>query len=362
MKDNGKVINIIEISSPNHSNLIESWLSIFQCNESSNVNVFLDKETHERMSDTEHVVLAANKAKLLFQLISIMRNSDHVIFNSIQTNFFMFLFLVLFKKGKLTLCIHNSNAWQGITSGPLIKKLIKKVCRRLILIRIDTLAFCSEAVLDSFKVYTDKEKIVVPFQLSACPIKVLNIRNEDKVVVVYPGIISKTRKQYIEIIEAFKILGNSYQLYLLGKPNKQEGGDEIVSLCKNHSNIFTYQTFVSQDDFSAVMESSDFLISDLGSGRFKRYDYIEQYGQTKDSGVSHLIAKYHKPAILNHDFSTSFKGDNPILSFKKPDDIVNILTKFRHSGYSISLSKNLLDISINTQASKIYEKIKHVYF
>jgi hypothetical protein len=180
---------------------------------------------------------------------------------------------------------------------------------------------------------------------------------------VYPGIVSKTRKRYVEIIDAFEKLGSNYQLHLLGKPNHQEGGGEILSLCHNHSNITTYQSFVSPDDFREVMESSDFLISDLGSGEFKRYDYIEQYGQTKDSGVSHLIVKYQKPAILNYDFSRSFKGDNPILPYKNSEDIIKILTNFKlKSGHSKLINKHLYEASLNAQASTIYEKVKHVYF
>jgi hypothetical protein len=364
MSKNSNVIRIVEISSPNHSNLIESWINVFKCNNSSDVSLFINEKTAARLNRIDNINIASkNNAKLLFQLISIMRSSDHVILNSIQTHFFIFSLSIFFKKCKLTLCVHNANAWQGITSGPLLKRLVKKFYRSFILKRINTFAFCSQSVLDSFKIFPKLNKIVIPFQLSPSKLESNHGISVKKVVVVYPGMISKKRKKYLDIINAFKELSNQYELHLLGKPIFAEGGAEILALCKGESNITTYHDFIPVSIFDEILNTCNFIITDLGDGRFEKYDYIEQYGRTKDSGVSHLIAKHHKPLILNHEISRSFTDDQPILSFKNTEDIKRILSNFiSKSDHSIQLKKSLLSVSINTQPFKIYEKVKHVYF
>jgi hypothetical protein len=364
MSNNSNVIQIVEISSPNHSNLIESWINVFKCNAFSDVALLINEQTASRLDGIDNISIASkNKTKLFFQLISIMRSSEHVILNSIQTHFFIFLFSILFKKCKLTLCIHNANAWQGITSGPILKRLIKKFCRSFILKRIDTLVFCSQSVLDSFTALPKLNKIVIPFQLSPGKLENHHGISVKKVVVVYPGMISTKRKNYFDIINAFKELNDQYELHLLGKPVLAEGGAEILALCKGESNITTYHDFIPVNTFDEIMNSCDFIITDLGNGQFERYDYTEQYGRTKDSGVSHLVAKHHKPLILNHEFSRTFTDGQPILSFKNTEDIKRILSNFiATSDYSIPLKNSLLSVSINNQPSKIYEKIKHVYF
>jgi glycosyltransferase involved in cell wall biosynthesis len=355
---------IVELCSPNHSVLLDSWKNVFSNNKNSRLYTFVDEKTYARINDKTDVCKFSNNKFILFsQLISVLKRYDHIILNSVQTIFLLFAFALFFKKAKITLCVHNANAWQGNNHGPLIKRLVKRFFRYVIISRVDILAFCSQEVLDSFTSYPDKEKIVVPFQLSPHPMENTSRNVNDKINVVYPGIVSQKRKQYSDIIKAFKKLDSNYHLYLLGKANENEGGMEVLESCKNISNITIYTEFVPEDEFDSVMKICDFLISDLGDGTFKRYDYVEKYGTTKDSGVTHLVSKYHKPLILNAEFSKSFGDNLPIVSFINESDIRQILTNYKtENDYPEILKDSLLKVSTNTQATEIYEKIKHVYF
>ncbi|MCA0935175.1 hypothetical protein LCL85_06390 [Vibrio alginolyticus] len=365
MSKENKSLTIVEISSPNHSNLIESWLSVLGYNDKIDVSLFADAVTANRLSFNGRLEIAPkNKLKLIISLISLIRKNEHVIFNSIQTHFFVFAFVCLFKRGTFTLCVHNSNAWQGVTSGPYVKRVVKKILRSVIIKRMDSLSFCSQSVLDSFSSKTGAKKFVVPFQLSSSRYtKRVKSEKNDKVVVVYPGFISKKRKKYESIISAFKSLGENYELHLLGRPNMSEGGGEIVEACNPFANIITYDSFIPTEDFDRIVDGCDFLISDLGDGKLERYDYVEQYGRTKDSGVSHLIAKHHKPAILNRCFFQLIKNDKlPVLSFECEDDLKSILKEYRASiSYTNNIQYSLAEVSERMLPVNIYEKIKHVF-
>lgn len=328
-------ILLLEQCSPNHFSLLETWVCILQNDPENEVNLFVTEAVAKNLSSviTSKVasltILPNNRFSRFYKIWSFFSSCDYVIYNTIQTNFFMYVALVSLCKAKSILCVHNVNAWSGRNAGPVFKRYVKRFARMMISRQVDVYSFCSQSLSENFD-SRGRAKIIIPFQLPKTGFNRTPGCRSTKLVAVYPGIVSKTRKKYDEVIAAFKYLGADFNLHLLGAPNRKEGGEDVLFECESILNIFTYESYVSVEEFQNVMSSSDVLIGDLGDCKFRRYDYDEIYGVSKDSGISHLMISYSLPAILNREYSEKIRVEGiPVSGFSNESNLVASLQDFK---------------------------------
>jgi len=358
-------VAILELCSPNHSSLVENWVDYFSHYKKYDVKVLCCSETCKRL-DVEVPITVVNdgsKLKLFKSIFKSLKDADIIVYNSIQTKFIFFTFLTfLLNKKRSVLVIHNVNAWLGKNRGPILKRFIKRACRKIIISNIEKLSFCSSSLMKQFTT-TKKElldnSMVMPFQLivdSECS-RYVTPSKKSEFLVVYPGIVSTKRKEYKAILEAFADLPNNFKLVLLGKLS-EEGGGEIYNNFSKFENIKFFRGFVPNDVFEEYVTSADFLISDLRDGVFIRYDYMELYGLTKDTGVVHLSQKYNIPLIVNHSFHSMIKNTLHCTPFNGKEDLKDTLSRFHSSPEEYSLLKEKLsDSRKNVRIERVYDEI-----
>lgn len=359
-------ILIVEQCSPNHFSLIESWIRVLKTDPRIVITLCVSEKPlrnihSDVLSKVESVEkLPDSNLSRFNKIYTLTRDADFVIYNSIQTNFYYFAILSILCNAKQILCIHNTLAWSGKNCGPILKRYVKRFARYVISTQVDVYSVCSDKISRNFDT-RGKEKIVIPFQLKRARNSTVSI-DENVFVVVYPGIVSQVRKNYIDIISVFKELGEDFKLYLLGAPNLDEGGLEVLRSCEGLDNIVTYQEYVSAEHFDEIMSSADLIVGDLGDCIFRRYDYREIYGVSKDSGISHLMAAYNLPAVLNKEYADNlFDGEIKVCGFTGPADLAEKLISCRKQSKDQTGWYSVSDCSHSNEEENLYKRISHVF-
>lgn len=306
----------IELSSKNHACMFDSWNDI--CSE--NDWIFTTISLKEMSSNISVEVKESRNSFLelsIFNTISLVKivkfilntKPDRVVFLSIQANFFLHLIIIIFMRIaniNVGVSIHNANTWffSSLFSELSLKTIGKKLFREI----YKKLAFCffvnSNNMLNFISSKADelgkgevKNVIVVPFSTR----KGTAARLNEKLCVVYPGMVSIYRKRYDTFI---RLAENHPQIRFiaLGAPDKESKNSELFKRMKAMINIDTFENYIDQNEFRKIMSNSSVIFSDIQVS-FSKDGYVEEYGASKDSGVSYLMMEFEKPGFLNRDFN-----------------------------------------------------------
>ncbi|MDQ8052895.1 MAG: glycosyltransferase [Pedobacter sp.] len=310
MEKGKKKIAILELDNKNHSSLIYNWISVANLNH-WDLLLITDNDLYQNVRkevEAEQFSLFLKNGdeslpKFLWRTKQHLEKNkvDFLVVLTMQTFFIEYLIILLFST-KIGVTIHNARTWfhQNKISKPthLLKRIIRKIWMKRASFFIVNSEAMNRYVSTNFAV--KKQLLVMPFSMRRSHLE----KNSDApFTVVYPGMISKTRKKY----DNFLLLAADnpdIQFVLLGSPNKKEGGDQVIEeiLAKGIKNIRYFLSYIEPGEFAAHMSQSSILFTELVI-EYENSDFSEIYGITKDSGISYLMYEFAKPAFLNAEFS-----------------------------------------------------------
>lgn len=317
---------ILELSSSNHYSLIESWILCLK-ELGHEVTLFTDSNTYESVSldkidyeltlkqDDETVTSFLNRAER-----TISSSCDYVIITSMQSR--LIAHLLFNPKCRIILTIHNARTWfegnQLISLKNIVKRLIRWVWKKR--------AWAFSVSSDNIRKYirsnfwVNKEILVMPFSIVREEASE-RIHNSKKVLkkVTFPGMLSTKRKRY----DRFFSLAKNYpdvEFVLLGKPNIREGGKDVLEKAEAIGNVKVYEEFIPTEEFEEELNSSELLFTDMHLN-FKKEDYWELYGETKDTGITYLMINHRLPCLINASFSNIEALQKTTIYFEDMEDL-----------------------------------------
>lgn len=293
---------IVDISSKNHSSLVENWIRVAQYNEWK-VSLYV---SHDVLNNIDPALVAevkiyrfdgGNAKKFLDSIYEhyLNNNIEKIVITSLQSNYVAFLFSKL-KRCNFLITIHNVNAWIGRCKKFPLKYFIKYIVRRLYLFSSSAVLVSSDNLVRALK---DVGHVSKP--ISVMPFKMTNPHKNDihKSLVVYPGMISSNRKKYDVFYELCK--RNPLIVFvLLGKPSSFEDR-VIVDRFSSLNNVVTFNDYVPKVDFNYYIDNAAIVFGDLNV-TYRSDEYDETYGETKDSGLSYFSVENNIPLLVNSDF------------------------------------------------------------
>jgi len=323
-------VGILEICTKNHYLLVESWSSVLKYR-GLPLHHLLVQKVLENVSPQESVqVLRSNFLAQIFQIRKWFDRQDLVIVTSLQSKWFLFLWLSFFDyRCKVWIQIHNAKSWSAPSRHPWLLPKLKSTLRNFVrsrwLKKADALFVCSKnmkSFLDENQCAFFSKVHVFPFRVSPDQF-VLNTQVRKSLKIVIPGMLSKKRRNY----QIFQFIANEFretvELFFLGAPKQEEGGLELLMELKaisekTNCKIHLFSTYVSDQDFQNVMNQCDLVFAQINT-EYRHYDYVETYGLTKDSGVSYAMVVHALPGLFNESFrnlqeladSTLYYQDDP---------------------------------------------------
>ncbi|EPV8285225.1 glycosyltransferase family protein [Vibrio alginolyticus] len=296
-----KKVLIFEISSKNHAIMIYNWVLICK-SRYYNCNVLTTREIYEQVKSKIdelnfdfNIYFIEDLSNL--EKVSLIRSMESLVVTSFQNRFHYYIPL-LFCKSRVFITIHNVNRWFGRAQIQSLKGMIKSFYRKLFLYRADGFIVNSKNMLDSIPKDFIHKTAVVPFSLYQKERPLDSCREK---VIVYPGMVTKKRKDY-RIFLSLAERNPDMKFVLLGKVINNEGGRDIINeIHSKNLNVVFFEKFVDDKVFSDYMQIASLIFADIPSDVILD-GYKEIYGVTKDSGVSYLSSEYNLPLLVNSSF------------------------------------------------------------
>jgi hypothetical protein len=350
-------IVVLENGTLNHVVMIKNWIKIAEINNWKLV-IFTSEECKSKLLklDSKTIELktfSSSSIKSFIDIIKFLKSSDMLVVNSMYLNYHFYIALFTFHRNSY-FSIHNVNKWffSAPTNDNLVKKIIKS-CVFKIIYRLAAGVFVnSDNMKAHIRKYDLKKRVeILPFSLSLKEKKYPDIRN---LTIVYPGIVSQQRKRYGNFLKAATLFPD-IKFILLGK--LLDDTDFIADYIdvKKLDNVIYFPEYVEQEEFDLYMNECNLLFSDIN---VKYGDEI--YGQSKDSGVSYLMAEYCIPLLVNKDFNNLYHLHPNTLYFDDFDDIIQVIDSFSvmsQSKYDIIIS-NIDNARLKTNTDKLASNIR----
>jgi hypothetical protein len=164
------------------------------------------------------------------------------------------------------------------------------------------------------------------------------ISKQKEIKIVIPGMITEKRREYIVLLKMLKKYYTEFpqskiRINLLGSINTKENVNEkdtILALINDVNRIdgnkVSYgEKFIPQEEFSRITETADIILSNTLVFNVLS-DRMEIYGTTKITGISYLIYKHEKPAIIPNFQNILYGFDNQMIKF---GDYSELYRKFK---------------------------------
>lgn len=356
-----KAITIIEFDY--HAEVLVNALKIFIALNEYQILLFVSDKVWQQVSsslasrdDIIKVYIAKNYKEikhLIETRLKEINNSKAIFFNTLASNF-RFFNSVEFTP-PVILRIHNSNTyfnplrsinpkltpffiWKD-TSYWILHVFLKQDTiyrKKFVQNKVDYFQFPSlpiaEYALNNHYLPPNKLFPTVPYVFMQ---KVLPNKNTGNTVnIVILGGIDKRRRNYKQVLEAFKLviptLDTSVKLSLVGKPYGFYGRiitQKFKKLENKHLKIEVFNSFVPQNIFNKITTNANFLlIPTVKETRYKIYK--ELYGFTKISGNINDMILYQKPALVPAFYPLEESIQNHTEIYEDTDSLAAILKKW----------------------------------
>ncbi|MGF1793551.1 hypothetical protein L4D21_23455 [Photobacterium profundum] len=365
-------ISVVELTTKNHSVMLLNWSNL--CKENGwECNIITTKECYDIVRDDLPPLLSKTifdrySLKNFIKLWKSIKDSDFVVYNTVQSNFTTYLLMFFLNKNNL-LTIHNSNSWfEGFLFFNeyigeeekqsfryfflLLRRCGVKFIRKVLLSRTKYLIVNSLNMKEYIESRFDSkcDILVIPFSLKQ---RVIKNTNEVKKTVVYPGGVDFLRKSYDSIIRVASDFPE-LDIHFLGRLGNDDESNKLRAFLKSNdiSNVYTYDSYLSQEEFDRVMLSSDLLFSDINV-QYRN----EVYGLTKDSGVSYLMAEYGIPLVVNSDFNNVSCLNDSTIYYHSYEDLCLIFNRYLSSSY-IDYKKEIVSSRVAISLPLIAKNIR----
>lgn len=342
-----------------HVDSVDGICKVFEGSPHSLV-IFTTKKNHSTLSKRSYankhtwVLIEGNKKlDFLTQNREKINSCDGVFINTISSDFGCFAKFDF--KPTTILRIHNAYKifapWNHlkIYPNPLgIWKAISYTFREIIwdkfwyyrpivVSKIDYFTFPDKAIMEFLL-----EKKIIPKNKIApvLPIKVFDetvkfkINQSDSINFTIPGGVDKRRRDYLPVLEAFKILlpktNKKISISFLGKCNSAYGKKIIYEFKKLSGDNFvvkSFSDFVPQADFDTIMNETDVVISPVNADGLTQI-YGEVYGKTKISGSITDVVLFPKPLILPSTYLLNENLNTIFDTYDSPKSLSSLLLDY----------------------------------
>lgn len=353
-------IALLEVSSLNHVCMIETWIRICHHNNwkidvytftefNSNISEELKKSDNVKIyhdGNVENIIKLVNNQKIKY---------DKFIFTTIQG--YLLQTLKLRISSEVIIVVHNAKTWFDSTLlNYKLKGMIKHLIRCYWLKKANRIIVNSENMRTYIKgLKLNKEIEVLPFSINNQDVEENKVNN--RLMIVYPGMISQLRKKY----DNFLFLAQNFpeiDFVLLGAANQKEMGKEVLEKVKNMKldNLAYFEEYVSKEKFDDYLKKSDFLFSEINV-EYRNGEISEIYGKTKDSGVSYLSIEYKLPTLLNSNFRNLDILTGSTIYFSDYEDLKEKINIIRNDKSLIAKMKTSIDNSRKVHSIEHYAQI-----
>lgn len=360
-------VGLLEVCSKNHYVLLEAWIKVLHKLDieailyiSEDVNELVDKKLK-----IQKIIKKKNMSIKNFLKKVNNENIDHLIITSLQSHMFDF-YLYFNPKYTFSLTVHNAATWFEGNQLNSIKNIVKRIIRNKFLNKAQNYFVSSENMkeyVESLDKNFEKNIYNMPFMLFEP--KNIGLRNTNRIKkIVYPGLISAARKKY----ETFFMLAKKYpdiEFVLLGAPsnNPKERSLEVIEKIKklDYNNIKYFETYLSAEEYTKEFNNADFIFSEL-SIEFKKEDYREVYGMSKDTGISYLMIKNCIPLIVNSDFTNLKSLNSSTLYFNSLTELDSYIEVYNEDEKYNDLLYNTIQLSNLFTAETVANNLKEKGF
>lgn len=316
-----------------------------------------------------------------------LNESDFIFYSTLANNFKFFSELKI--TSKQILLIHNANIFLNNlkSTGFLInlQSLITFsyyfifytigrfdfIYRYRFLKKIDHICLPAEEIYDYISKFTKsavKTKLLPPIPLvfPASKPESKEIKRE-KIFITIIGRVEKTRKNYKDVLEAFKTaatqFNNEVELTLLGSPVNKSGKrilSQFHSIQNERFKIKSYDGYVDQEEFNKVINRTDFLIVPVvGKTQFR--DHIEIYGKTKITGNINDIILHQIPAIIPSSYSLSPPLNQIATQYSSAYELSTLITKWVNNKEFVPLNKHMPEVMKYYSFQNTQQKVKSIF-
>lgn len=358
-----KSISIIELDY--HSEVLKYLIQVISEIDDSHFNIFTSEEiihrtgalTSKASPNICFYIKNAGQTKEAFieSNIELINESSLVYFNTLVSDSNIYL------KHSITtrkcLRIHNSNSYLNPNLSynfvPDLLLLYKDFSYyvRKVLFRselnsrkkhvgmMDYFVFSSDKTLEYAKLnYPEFSEKFYPKSLPIvyCEHSEKSSHDSKKTVITIIGTVDRRRRNYQQVINAIEITKSKehtpLEFHFLGSPISKNGHSiikKLKSLKSKGINIVTYNKFIENSTFEAVINMSDFILIPLKKN-VKFTLFKETYSKTKISGNVNDAIRFGKPAIINSDYELDEQVSSSFIRFENELQLANLFCTINH--------------------------------
>ncbi len=265
------------------------------------------------------------------------------------------LYKINFNNKKKVCIIHNTNKWVLNRQRFSFKHSLIYYLKNQYFQQFDAYITMGPNVKSYLEEFTDKEVFFFPFDEYSNGGSSKEIESREKIDIVIPGKISSDRRNYSELIN---VLENYYsrnpesviRVKLLGKLEESKSNEyvkiKIDELNRKYGKkLFYWSSFIPVKEFEQEIVHADVIMSNLNVVN-RLNDRVEIYGLTKESGISFVIYKYAKVAIVP-DLQKVLSGfSDQLIHYTSYEQLINIFTQIEKGTINIDqLRKHAIENS-----------------
>jgi len=280
----------------------------------------------------------------LKSIISLNRRKwDIVFFNTLQSdwlpNFIFFLFIK--KSVNIVLTIHNVNSFFATADKKSFTSFIKALTRSLALKKCKLNVYGTNLKQRLLEFRPNSEVFLFPYEAYSPKTIIHKKGNENILKIVIPGTVDLRRRNYELVLSVVKNISHikHIQFILLGKPVGQGSTDLIAEFKKYRDSVIYYTSFVDEDEFEKQMLSADIVLGPLHK-YFKTDETIEEYGVSKETGITFAIIKYALPGIFPAELTIMDEIKSGVTSYKDASELTEIITELSTNKHKLQQLKD----------------------
>ncbi len=178
------------------------------------------------------------------------------------------------------------------------------------------------------------------------------LAKQDLIQIAIPGMITEERREYIKLLTILKKFYSNFpnsriRIKFLGsiKNEKNIEKKKIILDFINEINliskdaIFYGKEYIPTNEFFQIIEKTDLILSN-SKVFYSPKDRVEIYGITKITGISYLLYKYDKPAIIPYHQNILMGFDSQLIKFKEYGDLMQIFNSIENDEIDLKTMKS----------------------
>lgn len=186
--------------------------------------------------------------------------------------------------------------------------------------------------------------------------------------IVLPGTIDGRRRDYVFALDVYqKLIDISEvvpQLYIAGPPIGEYGKkiiERAIELNAQGGRIHYSNEIIPEDEFDKIVNEAHLLWSPQMLDTSINDGIPERYGETKNSGNTHVALRFARPMLIPEKMKTALAGQKSVLYFSDAQDCVQlILSLMKNPGVLTELHKEAIKESRNFSVDAVAEKFRDI--